>query len=287
MSATLPSAALPLPSDKIRTRHRERTRSSTSGSRRPSRSSSTRSPRGCSTPWSSGPASSAGAPSRSWSSTTTSAARRVGLDRPGFQRLLAEVALDQVGPGPRHRDVPAGALLQGLASAAGVVRPVRDADRRPRRRVRPGNYNDRLLLGLKGTMSEAELHLLKTADAPGPPGQGRRAASWSAACRSATSGAPRARSRSIRTSRSARRSGWSSTCSSAGARPAPSCAYLARPRHPPARPRALRATKGELRWHPAQPGHARRYAPPTRSMPAPCDLSRPMSITPGHGWRKA
>jgi DNA invertase Pin-like site-specific DNA recombinase len=25
----------------------------------------------------------------------------------------------------------------------------------------PANYNDRLLLGLKGTMSEAELHILK------------------------------------------------------------------------------------------------------------------------------
>ena len=83
------------------------------------------------------------------------------LDRPGFQRLVAEVGLGHVGLvlgievsrlarscRDWHQLLEMCALFDTLiADTDGVY----DA----------GNFNDRLLLGLKGTMSEAELHLLK------------------------------------------------------------------------------------------------------------------------------
>lgn len=83
------------------------------------------------------------------------------VGRPGFQRLVAEVGLDHVG------------LILGLEMSR-LARSCRDwhqllevcslfgtllAD--PDGIYDPSNYNDRLLLGLKGTMSEAELHILK------------------------------------------------------------------------------------------------------------------------------
>ncbi len=81
--------------------------------------------------------------------------------RPGFQRLLAEIALDHVG------------LVLGL-EVSRLARSCRDWHQLlevcARFRVLladadglydPTDYNDRLLLGLKGTMSEAELHVLK------------------------------------------------------------------------------------------------------------------------------
>jgi DNA invertase Pin-like site-specific DNA recombinase len=81
--------------------------------------------------------------------------------RPGFQRLLAEVALDHVG------------LILGL-EVSRLARSCKDWHQLlevcARFRVLladadgvydPSDYNDRLLLGLKGTMSEAELHILK------------------------------------------------------------------------------------------------------------------------------
>src|SRR5438128_1228037 len=81
--------------------------------------------------------------------------------RPGFQRLLAEVALDRVG------------LILGL-EVSRLARSCKDwhqlLELCARFRVLladtdgiydPSDYNDRLLLGLKGTMSEAELHILK------------------------------------------------------------------------------------------------------------------------------
>src|SRR6476661_7378810 len=82
-------------------------------------------------------------------------------DRPGFQRLVAEVGLGNVGLvlgiemsrlarscRDWHQLLEICALFDTLiADADGVY----DA----------ANHNDRLLLGLKGTMSEAELHILK------------------------------------------------------------------------------------------------------------------------------
>ena len=83
-------------------------------------------------------------------------------NRPGFQRLMTEVGLGRVGLvlgvemsrlarscRDWHQLLEICALLDTLiADTDGVY----DA----------GGFNDRLLLGLKGTMSEAELHVLKT-----------------------------------------------------------------------------------------------------------------------------
>ena len=81
--------------------------------------------------------------------------------RLGFQRLLAEVSLDHVGLvlgiemsrlarscKDWHQLLELCALFQSLlADQDGLYDP--------------NDYNDRLLLGLKGTMSEAELHILR------------------------------------------------------------------------------------------------------------------------------
>jgi DNA invertase Pin-like site-specific DNA recombinase len=81
--------------------------------------------------------------------------------RPGFQRLVAEVGLDHVG-------ILVGIELSRLARSCkdwyqlleicalfGTL--IADLDGI----YDPMDYNDRLLLGLKGTMNEAELHVLK------------------------------------------------------------------------------------------------------------------------------
>lgn len=81
--------------------------------------------------------------------------------RPGFQRLVTEVSLDHVG-------IIVGIQLSRLARSCkdwyqllelcalfGTL--IADMDGI----CDPTDYNDRLLLGLKGTLSEAELHLLK------------------------------------------------------------------------------------------------------------------------------
>jgi DNA invertase Pin-like site-specific DNA recombinase len=83
------------------------------------------------------------------------------VGRPGFQRLLAEVALDHVGlilgleMSRLARSCSDWHQLLELCARFRVV--LADADGL----YDPGDYNDRLLLGLKGTMSEAELHILK------------------------------------------------------------------------------------------------------------------------------
>jgi DNA invertase Pin-like site-specific DNA recombinase len=81
--------------------------------------------------------------------------------RPGFQRLLAEVALDHVGVifglemsrlarscKDWHQLLELCGRFHTLLADADVV-------------YDPTDYNDRLLLGLTGIMSEAELHILK------------------------------------------------------------------------------------------------------------------------------
>jgi DNA invertase Pin-like site-specific DNA recombinase len=79
----------------------------------------------------------------------------------GFQRLLAEVGLDHVG-------IILGLEMSRLARSnrdwhqllelCGIFRTLlADQDGI----YDPTDYNDRLLLGLKGTMSEAELHILR------------------------------------------------------------------------------------------------------------------------------
>src|SRR5919201_3522055 len=87
---------------------------------------------------------------------------RSAADRPGFQYLLAEVALGRVGMvlglemsrlarsnRDWHQLLEACAVFGTLlADQDGVYDPT--------------DYNDRLLLGLKGAMSEAESHLLRS-----------------------------------------------------------------------------------------------------------------------------
>lgn len=81
--------------------------------------------------------------------------------RPGFQRLLAEVALDRVG-------LILGLEVSRLARSCRDWHQLLEACGRFRVLIAdadglydPTEYNDRLLLGLKGTMSEAELHVIR------------------------------------------------------------------------------------------------------------------------------
>ncbi len=83
------------------------------------------------------------------------------LDRPGFQRLVAEVGFGHIGLvlgievsrlarscRDWHQLLEMCALFDTLIGDADGI-------------YDPSLYNDRLLLGLKGTMSEAEIHILK------------------------------------------------------------------------------------------------------------------------------
>ena len=96
------------------------------------------------------------------------------VGRTGFQRLVAEVSLNHVGlilgvemsrlarcSKDWHQLLEVCALFQTLI---GDLDGIYD----------PSQYNDRLLLGLKGTMSEAELHVLKTRLLAGKLNKARR-----------------------------------------------------------------------------------------------------------------
>ena len=98
----------------------------------------------------------------------------------------------RAGPGrdrPRAGGLPAGPQQRRLVPAAGSGRRMTDTLIADADGVyHPGLFNDRLVLGMKGTMSEAELHVLRArltaGSATRPP-----AASCAAACRSGWSGA--------------------------------------------------------------------------------------------------
>jgi DNA invertase Pin-like site-specific DNA recombinase len=81
--------------------------------------------------------------------------------RDGFQKLVSEVALGKAGlvmgleVSRLARNSAGWHRLIELCSLAGAL--ILDEDGI----YDPANFNDRLLLGLKGTMSEAELHFLK------------------------------------------------------------------------------------------------------------------------------
>ncbi len=81
--------------------------------------------------------------------------------RLGFQRLLADVSLDQVGvifSLEMSRLARSNKDWHQLLELCGIFRTLlADQDGL----YDPTDYNDRLLLGLKGTMSEAELHILR------------------------------------------------------------------------------------------------------------------------------
>jgi len=83
------------------------------------------------------------------------------VDRPGFQRLVSEVGLDHVGlvlgveMSRLARSGREWHQLLELCALAGALLADPDGV------YDPAEHNDRLLLGLKGTISEAELHLIK------------------------------------------------------------------------------------------------------------------------------
>jgi DNA invertase Pin-like site-specific DNA recombinase len=100
------------------------------------------------------------------------------VERNGFQRLVAEVGLGRVGvvmglevsrlarnSSDWHRLLEICALAETL---------ILDEDGL----YDPGHFNDRLLLGLKGTMSEAELHVLRARLLGGLLNKARRGELW-------------------------------------------------------------------------------------------------------------
>jgi len=98
------------------------------------------------------------------------------VDRPGFQRLVAEVSLGHVGlilgidMSRLARSCADWYPLLELCALFGTL--IADSDGV----YDPAQYNDRLLLGLKGTMSEAELHILQQRLRQGRLNKARRGA---------------------------------------------------------------------------------------------------------------
>src|SRR6266567_2374494 len=87
--------------------------------------------------------------------------------RSGFQRLLVEVSLDHVGiilgleMSRLARSNKDWHQLLEVCAIFGTLLADQDGI------YDPNNHNDRLLLGLKGTISEAELHVLRSRMAEG------------------------------------------------------------------------------------------------------------------------
>src|SRR5580693_4056428 len=85
-----------------------------------------------------------------------------GADREGFQRLVSEVGLGRVGivlgleVSRLARNSTDWHRLLELCALADTL--ILDEDGL----YDPAHFNDRLILGLKGTMSEAELHILRS-----------------------------------------------------------------------------------------------------------------------------
>ena len=83
------------------------------------------------------------------------------VNRPGFQRLVSDVGMGLVGivlgleVSRLARSSSDWARLLEICALTNTLLLDEDG------LYDPGNFNDRLLLGLKGTMSEAELHFLK------------------------------------------------------------------------------------------------------------------------------
>ena len=100
------------------------------------------------------------------------------IERDGFQRLVADVGLGRVGlvmglevsrlarnSSDWHRLLEICALTETLILDEDGV-------------YDPAHFNDRLLLGLKGTMSEAELHVLRARLIGGQMNKARRGELW-------------------------------------------------------------------------------------------------------------
>src|SRR5215204_1230533 len=97
-----------------------------------------------------------------------------GGQRAGFQRLVSEVSLDHVGMilgveiSRLARSSKDWHQLLEICALFGTL--IADSDGI----CDPADFNDRMLLGLKGTMSEAELHVLKQRLHEGKLGKARR-----------------------------------------------------------------------------------------------------------------
>jgi len=118
------------------------------------------------------------------------------VERPGFERLVAEVCSGEVGAVlciEASRLARNGRDWHHLIELCGLVRTV-VID--PDGIYDPGVLNDRLLLGLKGTMSEFELNLLRQ---PKRFAKKPVAESYSSDYRSAIDGRRAVRSKSILT----------------------------------------------------------------------------------------
>jgi len=94
--------------------------------------------------------------------------------RPGFQRLVAEVSLDRVG-------IILGIEISRLARSCKDWYQLLEVCALFRTLIAdtdgiydPSSYNDRLLLGLKGTMSEAELHVIQQRMVAGKKAKAKR-----------------------------------------------------------------------------------------------------------------
>ena len=142
---------------------------------------------------------------------------RGGSDRTGFKELVGRVCCGEVG-------AVFGLEVSRLARSTADLQRLLELCSLTDTLIIDGDgvydlaqFNDRLLLGLKGTMSEAELHILagRLQGARRAAAAARRAAR--SRCRSATSTTRTARSCSTPTRRSGRRS---PTCSRALSRPA-------------------------------------------------------------------
>ncbi len=83
------------------------------------------------------------------------------VDREGFQKLVAEVGMDHAGlvigleVSRLARNSSDWHRLLEICALTGTL--ILDEDRL----YNPAHFHDRLLLGLKGTMSEAELHVMQ------------------------------------------------------------------------------------------------------------------------------
>lgn len=146
----------------------------------------------------------------------------LALDRPGFQRLVAEVGLGHVG---MVIGIEVSRLARScrdwhqlLEMCALFDTTIGDADGV----YDPSTYNDRLLLGLKGTMSEAELHILKARMHEGRKAKARRGELILGLPRGYVL-RPQAKLHWIRTRRFKGSYAWSSLCLKDVARSAVSC----------------------------------------------------------------
>ena len=99
-------------------------------------------------------------------------------DREGFQRLVAEVGMGRVGivlgleVSRLARNCSDWHRLLEICALTGTLLLDEDG------LYDPGHFNDRLVLGLKGTMSEAELHVLRARLQGGLLNKARRGELW-------------------------------------------------------------------------------------------------------------